>query len=189
NRARGTLGVSLENTNGPAGILREKRRCCRRESAPAPFFSLPVVRDRLRRRLLVFAIVALAAMIAVPTVMGWKLIAAYAGMRHEEADPEATISLLPSETMSSAAGPGIAVARDGSIAVADLEGGRLLFYPAASPRVARVLAGPPRGRALIGWAVAFTPEGAIAIVEDSTGLVHFFDRSGTLLRKVKMTDS
>src|SRR5262249_38384530 len=27
------------------------------------------------------------------------------------------------------------------------------------------------------------------IVEDSTGLVHFFDRSGTLLRKVKMTDS
>jgi hypothetical protein len=101
---------------------------------------------------------------------------------------ERMIPLASGEITPIASGQGIVVAPDGAIFVADLYGGRLLAYPAGTPESGVVLAGPPRGPLLRGWAIALTPDGAIALLEASTGLVHFFNRSGQFLRKVQLTD-
>jgi sugar lactone lactonase YvrE len=121
-------------------------------------------------------------------VSGWRLIAAYAALPYAEAIVERTIPLASGEIAPAASGEGIAIAPDGAIFVADLQGGRLLAYPAGTPESGVVLAGPPRGPLLRGWAVALTPDGAIALLEESTGLVHFFTRSGALLRKAPLAD-
>ncbi len=146
------------------------------------------VRDRRRRRLLLFLIGALFCAVVAPAVSGWRLIAAYAALPYAEAIVERTIPLVAGEIAPEASGEGIAVAPDGAIFVADPREGRLLAYPAGTPESGVVLAGPPRGPLLRGSAVALTPDGAIALLEESTGLVHFFTRSGALLRRAPLTD-
>ena len=147
------------------------------------------MRHSLRRRLLLLLIATLVAAVVVPAVSGWRLIAAYAALPRVEAAVERTIPLASGGITPAASGQGIAVAPDGAIFVADLHGGRLLAYPAGTPASGVVLAGPPRGPLLRGWAIALTPDGSIALLDASTGLVHFFTRSGELLRKAQLTDS
>ncbi len=146
------------------------------------------MRHRLRRRLLLLLIAALVGAVVAPAVIGWKLIAAYAALPRVEAVVERMIPLASGRITPRASGQGIVVAPDGAIFVADLHGGRVLAYPAGTRESGVVLAGPPRGPLLRGWAIALTPDGTIALLEASTGLVHFFTRSGEFLRKAQLTD-
>lgn len=133
------------------------------------------------RMLLRSLVVVLLLITAVPAVLGWRLIAAYAALPEFPAAIERTINLSSATISPPASGEGIAVAPDGAIFVADLSGGRLLAFPDGTEASGSVLSDGVGGQVLRGFGLALSPDGTIYFLDNPTGLVHIFTRTGELL--------
>jgi sugar lactone lactonase YvrE len=131
-------------------------------------------------------VVTLLLVGVAPSVCDWRRISAYAALPRLEVVAERNVTLASQGIPGEASGQGIAVDAHGAVFVADLEGGRLLGYRDGTEASGTVLAGPPRDPLLRAFALALTPEGNLALLEEQTGVVHVFSPSGRLLQALPL---
>ncbi len=141
------------------------------------------IAGRLRRSWL---LVALFIVTAVPSVLGWRLISAYAAIPEQQAKRLETFGLANARIAPPAVGYGIAVTPDGGIFVGDVAGQRLLAFPDGTGDSGVVLAEEAPDRKLLAFGLALSPDDSLYLLDYSTGRVHNFDRAGSFRRSLAL---
>jgi sugar lactone lactonase YvrE len=138
------------------------------------------------RRFLRGVLAALLLATALPSVLGWRLIATYAAIPRFHATLGRVLEMQTPEIRPPAAGGEMVVAPDGAVFVSDLAGGRVLAFPDAGEDSGFILAREVEGHPIQPRSLAWAPDGTLWVLDQSTGRVHVFTRAGRLLRSLPL---